>query len=136
MIAEIVDYRTIRFSPKNIWIFMYISCTFHFRDLEMKDAKQMIRLSLQKSMDQCLDLKDKPNQISIKLNRVKRQKLIQEPLLSNRKRMAYTRYQNKLNSCQMISTIIFVLPKAILSNMICWRLIKILKYISYSNYLS
>ena len=33
----------------------------------MKDAKQMIRLSLQKSMDQCLDLKDKPNQISIKL---------------------------------------------------------------------
>ena len=74
---------------------MYIYCTFHFRDLEMKDAKQMIRLSLQKSIDQCLDLKDTPNQISIKLNRVKRQTLIQEPLLSNRKTMAYTRYQNR-----------------------------------------
>ena len=79
---------------------MYIYCTFHFRDLEMKDAKQMIRLSLQKSIDQCLDLKDTPNQISIKLNRVKRQKLIQEPLLSNRKRMAYTRYQNKLSNAK------------------------------------
>ena len=85
----------------------------------MKDAKQMIRLSLQKSMDQCLDLKVKSHQISIKLNRVKRREVLREPSLSNLNTMAYTRYRNKLQTCQMLSTIIFFLPKATLSTMIC-----------------
>ena len=100
-------------------IYSYISCAFQFRDSEMKDAKQMIRLALQNSMDKCLDLNFMSNQISMKLNRVKKRVFMREPLLQNVNTVAYTRYQNKLQSCQMISTIIFVLPKKIVSKMIC-----------------
>ena len=100
-------------------IYSYIFCAFQFRDSEMKDAKQMIRLALQNSMDKCLDLNFMSNQISMKLNRVKRRVFMREPLLQNVNTVAYTRYQNKLQSCQMISTIIFVLPKKIVSKMIC-----------------
>ena len=100
-------------------IYSYISCAFQFRDSEMKDAKQMIRLALQNSMDKCLDLNFMSNQISMKLNRVKKRVFMREPLLQNVNTVAYTRYQNKLQSCQMISTIIFVLPKKIVCKMIC-----------------
>ena len=100
-------------------IYSYIFCAFQFRDSEMKDAKQMIRLALQNSMDKCLDLNFMSNQISMKLNRVKRRVFMREPLLQNVNTMAYTRYQNKLQSCQMIFTIIFVLSKKIVSKMIC-----------------
>ena len=100
-------------------IYSYIFCAFQFRDSEMKDAKQMIRLALQNSMDKCLDLNFMSNQISMKLNRVKRRVFMREPLLQNVNTMAYTRYQNKLQSCQIIFTIIFVLSKKIVSKMIC-----------------